>query len=68
MNAKCNNTLGSHVCECQPGYTGSGQTCTAEFNFFVTIFIIVLHDTFDYSAAPFGRVARQLDNLLLMTR
>ena len=25
----------------------------------------VLHDTFNYSAAPFSRVARQLDNLSL---
>ena len=37
-------------------------------DFFVIIFIIVLHETFDYSAAPFGRVTRQLNNLLLMTR
>ena len=26
---------------------------------------IVLHDTFNYSAAPFSRVARQLDNISL---
>ena len=38
MNAKCNNTLGSHTCECQPGYTGNGQNCKGEFNVFVTIF------------------------------
>ena len=30
VNAKCNNTLGSHICECQPGYTGNGQNCTGE--------------------------------------
>ena len=32
VNATCNNTLGSHVCECQPGYTGNGQNCTGEFD------------------------------------
>ena len=26
---------------------------------------IALHDTFNYSAAPFSRVARQLDNISL---
>ena len=59
VNAKCNNTLGSHVCECQPGYTGNGQNCAGEFNFFVAIIRIVLHDTSDCGAAPFSRVARQ---------
>ena len=68
VNATCMNTLGSHVCQCHAGYTGNGQNCTGECNFFVTIFRIVLHDTFDHSAAPFSRVARKLDNLLLMTR
>ena len=32
--AKCTNTIGSHVCECQPGYTGNGQNCTGEFDSF----------------------------------
>ena len=41
VNAKCNNTLGSHVCECQVGCTGNGQNCTGEINFFVTIFTSV---------------------------
>ena len=44
-NAKCKNTLGSHVCECLAGYTGNGQNCTGEFN------ISLQHlDTFDYSS------------------
>ena len=30
-NANCTNTNGSHVCDCQPGYTGNGQNCTGEF-------------------------------------
>ena len=61
-NAKCNNTLGSHVCECLAGYTGNGQNCTGEFNLFATIFRIVLHNTFDNSAVPFSHIARKLDN------
>ena len=68
VNAKCNNTLGSHICECQPGYTGNGQKCTGEFNFFVAIFRIGLYDTFGYGAAPFSHVTRQFYNLLLITR
>ena len=36
---------------------------TAEVNL-----ISSLHDTFDYYAAPFSCVARQFDNLLLITR
>ena len=63
VNATCMNTLGSHVCQCHAGYTGNGQNCAGEINLVVTIFRIVLHDTFNYSAAPFSRVARQLDNL-----
>ncbi|XP_066022877.1 uromodulin-like [Pocillopora verrucosa] len=27
-NANCSNTIGSHICDCQPGYTGNGQNCT----------------------------------------
>ena len=30
-NANCTNTNGSHVCDCQPGYTGNGKNCTGEF-------------------------------------
>ena len=29
---------------------------------------VVLHDTFDYSTAPFSRVAGKLDDLLPITR
>ena len=43
VNATCVNTLGSHVCQCHAGYTGNGQNCTGEFNFFATIFLIVLY-------------------------
>ena len=46
VNATCVNTLGSYVCECHAGYTGNGQNCTYEFNFFAKIFRIVLHDTY----------------------
>ncbi|CAH3133081.1 unnamed protein product, partial [Porites lobata] len=27
VNAYCNNTVGSHNCTCNPGYTGNGTTC-----------------------------------------
>ncbi|XP_066022881.1 uromodulin-like [Pocillopora verrucosa] len=27
-NANCTNTMGSHECNCQLGYTGNGQNCT----------------------------------------
>ena len=69
VNATCVNTLGSHVCQCHAGYTGNGRNCTGESNIFptCTIFRTVLHVTFNYSAAPFSHVARQLDNLLLIT-
>ena len=29
-NTNCTNTNGSHVCYCQPGYTGNGQNCTGK--------------------------------------
>ena len=69
VNATCVNTIGSHVCQCHAGYTGNGRNCTGESNIFptCTIFRTVLHVTFNYSAAPFSRVAGQLDNLLLIT-
>ena len=63
MNATYKNILGSHVRQCQAGYTGNGRNCTGEINLSAIILRIVLHDTFNDSAAPFSRVARQLDNL-----
>ena len=30
-HAKCINTIGSHACNCQRGFTGNGQNCTGEF-------------------------------------
>ena len=32
VNATCNNTNGSHVCTCKPGYTGDGRNCTGTIN------------------------------------
>ena len=34
----CNNTIGSYVCSCNPGYTGDGNTCVGRFlvNFLTT--------------------------------
>ena len=32
VNATCNNTDGSHVCSCKPGYIGDGRSCTGIFN------------------------------------
>ena len=26
-NSNCSNTLGSYICECNPGYSGDGKTC-----------------------------------------
>ena len=42
-SANCTNTIGSHVCDCQPGYTGNGQNCTGDKSFF--IFFYVYHFT-----------------------
>ena len=30
-NATCNNTIGSHNCTCNQGYTGNGQNCTGKY-------------------------------------
>ena len=42
-NATCNNTLGSYLCACDPGYSGDGLNCTgtgiiifAWYNYFVS--------------------------------
>ena len=29
-NAFCNNTKGSYICACKPGYIGNGITCTGK--------------------------------------
>ena len=31
VNAFCNNTVGSHNCTCNRGYSGNGQTCTGKY-------------------------------------
>ena len=43
VNALCNNTHGSHVCTCKPGYTGDGRNCTGTVNNFRS-----LHIRFDH--------------------
>ena len=43
VNALCNNTHGSHVCTCKPGYTGDGRNCTGTVNNLRS-----LHIRFDY--------------------
>ena len=43
INALCNNTHGSHVCTCKPGYTGDGRNCTGTVNNFRSLLI-----RFDY--------------------
>ena len=29
-NAFCNNTKGSYICTCEPGYIGNGVNCTGK--------------------------------------
>ena len=64
VNATCNNTHGSHVCTCKPGYTGDGHNCTGtvdnleslpillEFNnnFFTVVVVVVV--AFWYHGEP----------------
>lgn len=42
VNASCTNTIGSHVCECHPGYTGNGLNCTGDFDRLPSALIRVL--------------------------
>ena len=30
VNATCNNTIGSFICVCDPGYGGTGKICSGE--------------------------------------
>ena len=32
VNASCKNTIGSHECECHPGFAGNGRNCAGEFD------------------------------------
>lgn len=32
VNATCTNTIGSHKCKCNKGYTGNGTVCTGWCN------------------------------------
>ena len=41
VNATYKNILGSHVRQCQAGYTGNGRNCTGEINLFAIILRIV---------------------------
>ena len=30
VNAVCNNTRGSYICQCKPGFSGDGRNCTGK--------------------------------------
>ena len=37
VDALCNNTNGSHICRCKPGYTGDGRSCTGKIWHFIPV-------------------------------
>ena len=41
VNAFCNNTMGSHNCTCNPGYTGNGTWCTGKIRHLLTSQILL---------------------------
>ena len=38
VNATCNNTIGTFICTCNPGYEGDGVNCTSETNIVIVFF------------------------------
>ena len=32
-DANCTNTVGGFICECWPGFTGDGTTCTSQYRY-----------------------------------
>ena len=41
-DATCNNTAGSYSCDCNPGYTGNGFTCTSMLKGYQVVFLITI--------------------------
>ena len=38
VNARCNNTIGSYVCDCNTGFIGNGTYCKGTlFSFFIAM-------------------------------
>ena len=31
VNAECSNTYGSYMCQCLPGFSGDGQSCSGKY-------------------------------------
>ena len=39
INAACNNTEGSYICQCLDGYQGDGKNCTGKYGFWFLLLI-----------------------------
>ena len=53
--ANCQNTKGSFVCTCKPGYSGDGVNCTGENNtsvFFIMIQNLILINSIYLALEP----------------
>ena len=43
-NATCNNTDGSYICQCNPGYSGDGFNCTGKVTKIISVFQRAIKD------------------------
>ena len=56
VNANCQNTPGSYLCSCKPGYSGDGKTCKGTHGIFNLTFSMQQHTSSEVTVIKYDKI------------